>query len=103
MRIGAGTANTGAFMSYGASGNTERALGSQVSGTTVAVIPGQQYIGLRLTNNVGYTLDSFTLSYDGEQWRDGGAAVPAPKTYQLQYSATATAINDSPPTPPPPP
>jgi hypothetical protein len=94
MRIGAGTANTGGFMSFGASASTERALGAVVSGTTVGTA-GQEYFALRLTNNVGYTLLSFTLSYDGEQWRDGGNAVPAAKTWNVQYSTTATAINDS--------
>ncbi len=95
MRIGAGTATTGGFMSFGTSTSTERALGAVVSGTTVATA-GQEYFALRLTNNVGYTLDSFTLGYDGEQWRDGGNATPVPKTWTVQYSTTATAINDSP-------
>ena len=38
MRIGAGTQNTGAFMSFGASGSTERALGD-VGSTTLAANP----------------------------------------------------------------
>lgn len=96
MRVGAGTANTGSFMSYGLSGNTERALGSQVSGTTVTATPGQQYIGLRLTNNTADILTEFTLSYDGEQWRDGGATTPAAKTMTVEYSTTAATVNDTP-------
>lgn len=95
MRIGAGSANTGAFMSYGTSGSTERALGSLVSSSTVPTNPGQQYIAMRLTNNAPYTLDSFTLSYDGEQWRDGGNATPVAKTLSVEWSTTASAINDS--------
>jgi hypothetical protein len=93
MRIGAGTVNTGAFMSYGNS--ADRAFGSQVSGTTVTTTPGQEYLALRLTNTNSYALTEFTLSYDGEQWRDGGATTPAPKTMLVQYSTTANAINDS--------
>ncbi|HEX8520800.1 MAG TPA: PEP-CTERM sorting domain-containing protein [Tepidisphaeraceae bacterium] len=95
MRIGAGSSNTGSFWSYGTSTSTDRALGSLVSGTTVTTTPGQQYIAMRLTNSVGYTLDSFTLSYDGEQWRDGGNATPAAKTVTVEWSTTASAINDS--------
>lgn len=96
MRIGAGTANTGAFMSYGTGASTERTMGSLISSATVGTVPGQQYIGIRLTNNTSDILGEFTLSYDGEQWRDGGAAVPAPKTLTVEYSTTAVAINDTP-------
>src|SRR5215211_8573059 len=55
MRIGAGGANTGAFMSYGSAAATDRALGSLSSGT-LAAINDFQYMGLRLTNNTGVTL-----------------------------------------------
>jgi hypothetical protein len=96
MRIGAGTANTGAFMSYGTGTATDRAFGSQVSSATVATTPGQQYMAVRLTNTNSYALTEFTLSYDGEQWRDGGAAVPGPKTLRVQFSVSASAITDSP-------
>jgi hypothetical protein len=78
MRIGAGTANTGAFMSWGAAGSTERGLG-MVGSNTLALGPGgtppdnnENYYGLRLTNNTGQTLGEFTLTFTGEQWRDGG-------------------------------
>jgi hypothetical protein len=30
------------------------------------------YVALALTNNSGGALSSFTLNFDGEQWRDGG-------------------------------
>ena len=93
VRITAGSSNTGSFYSYGSSGSTERSLGSLVSSTTVPSTPGQQYIGMRLTNSTGQTLNSFTLSYDGEQWRDGGAG--ASETDLVQWSSTATSINDS--------
>lgn len=93
MRVGAGTANTGAFMSYGNS--SDRTMGSLVSSATVPTTPGQQYIGMRLTNNTPDILSDFTLSYNGEQWRDGGSATPTAKTLIVQYSTSATAINDS--------
>ena len=94
MRIGAGTSNVGAFMSFGLSGSTERALGSLAS-NTLAAVGAEIYIGLRLTNNTGATLNSFTLSYNGEQWRDGGATTPNAQALNLSWSTTATAISDA--------
>ena len=96
LRIGAGTANTGAFASFGASSSTDRALGDIGSNTLAG--PGAPtnsiYLGLRLVNNTGQTLDSFTISFDGEQWRDGGAAAPNAQTMSFMWSTTATAISD---------
>jgi hypothetical protein len=93
VRIGAGGATTGAFMSYGASGNTERALGS-LNSNTLTPAGSDDYIGLRLSNNTGQTLYSFTVTFDGEQWRDGGAAIPNAQSLVFMWSTTATAIND---------
>ena len=96
MRIGAGTANTGAFMSFGAASSTDRALGDVGSNTLGGTTPPTSSIwfGLRLNNNTGQTLYSFTITYDGEQWRDGGAAVPSAQTMNFMWSTTATAISD---------
>jgi hypothetical protein len=103
MRFGSGAANTGAFMSYGPSATAERALGSLSSGTLANAPPATtnttQFMGLRLTNTTGVTLTQFTLSYDGEQWRDGGAPSPATPTAQsltFGYSWTATTVQDTP-------
>lgn len=90
VRIGAGTANTGAFMSYGASASTDRALGSLSSGT-LAATGASQYMGLRLTNNTGSTLTQFRLSYSGEQWRDGGATTPVAQSLLFSYKVTSGA------------
>jgi hypothetical protein len=93
LRIGAGTVNTGGFMSWGASGSTERALGDVGSNTLADPAgpgPADIYIGLRLHNDTGQTLDSFTLSYNGEQWRDGGAATPNAQSMNFAWSTTAT-------------
>ncbi|MDB6121870.1 MAG: hypothetical protein JWQ71_863 [Pedosphaera sp.] len=97
VRIGAGTQNTGAFMSFGASGSTDRSLGNVGSGT-LAATGGDIYIGLRIRNTTGQTLDSFTLTYNGEQWRDGGVATPGSPTAQTMtfgWSTTATSISDA--------
>ena len=97
VRIGAGTANVGAFMSWGASGSTDRALGDLGSNTLAPATPAAGsdiYIGLRLRNDTGVTLDTFTLTYNGEQWRDGGATVPNAQSMNFMWSTTATAISD---------
>lgn len=92
MRIGIGNSSTGAFWSYGASGSTERAL-SSLSSNTLAAAGASQYMGLRLTNNTGIALTNFTLSYDGEQWRDGGSATPNAQSLVFAYKTTNGAAN----------
>ncbi len=96
MRIGAGSANTGGFMSFGVSGSSDRALGDVGSNTLAGPNSPTNSIwfGLRLSNDTGITLTDFTLSYDGEQWRDGGAATPVAQTMNFMWSTTATAISD---------
>lgn len=93
MRVGAGTANTGAFMSYGSSGSTDRALGSLAS-NTLGAGGTEMYFGLRLRNNTGQTLNSFTLSYDGEQWRDGGSTTPNAQGLSFSWSTTAAGLTN---------
>jgi hypothetical protein len=95
MRIGAGTANTGAFMSWGTAATTERALG-MVSSGTLAAVSAESYYGARITNNTGGTLVSFTLSYTGEQWRDGGGTGVASiaQSITFDYSLNAATIQD---------
>ena len=96
MRVGAGSANTGGFMSFGASGSSDRALGDVGSNTLAGPNSPTNSIwfGLRLSNDTGITLTDFTLTYDGEQWRDGGAATPVAQTMNFMWSTTATAISD---------
>lgn len=76
VRIGAGTSTTGSFMSWGSS--SDRALGSLDSNTMAdpagsTTAGDSMSIGLRIKNDTGVTLTDFTLTYDGEQWRNGGS------------------------------
>lgn len=72
----AGGSNAGTFRSHGASGAEDRALGSVASGGSYFGSPASGavagYIAVGFTNNTGLVLDSFTLAYAGEQWRNGG-------------------------------
>ncbi len=81
--------NVGSFYSFGSSGSSDRALGS-IGANTLAVDGGAMYIGLRLHNDTGLTLDSFTLGYTGEQWRNGGNT----EGLIFMWSVTASAISD---------
>jgi len=96
MRFGPGSANTGAFWSYGSSASADRALGI-LGANTLAAVGADIYAGLRLINDTGVTLDSFTLSCDGEQWRDGGSAAgtPTQQSMTFMWSTTATSISDA--------
>jgi len=96
LRIGAGTATTGAFMSWGASGSTDRALGDLGASTLAPEAPGSAdggnlYIALRLYNDTGLTLSRFTLSYTGEQWHTGTGS---PETMTFGWSTTASSVSD---------
>lgn len=57
----------------------------------------ESYYGARITNNTGVTLVDFTLSYTGEQWRDGGTTTTGSvaQSITFDYSLNATSIQDS--------
>jgi hypothetical protein len=93
LRNGAGQ-NTGAFWAFsGTATDSEKALGS-IGSTTVAANNDNMLIVLRLTNNTGATLDTFTVTYDGEEWRDGQLATPESLFFGYNLGAT-TVVNGS--------
>jgi hypothetical protein len=85
IRAGDGSSNAGAFYSFGTGTSTERALGSIGSGT-----PGDFAYALVLQNVTGDLLDSFTLKYDGEQWRNGGNADSARHMLDFDFAVFAS-------------
>jgi hypothetical protein len=93
LRVGVG-ANTGGFWLFGASNSApEKALGS-LGSTTVAANNDNEFIAVRLTNNTGLTLNQFTVTYDGEEWRDGQLATP--ETLSFAYNLGATTAGTPP-------
>ena len=93
MTAGSGSSNAGGFYSFGTGTATDRALGSIASGSTGTIV-----YALALTNNSGSALDSFTLRYDGEQWRNGGVTAVHSLTVQYGFGANyATAAWVTPP------
>ena len=87
LRNGPG-ANTGGFWAYGSSGpDIEKALGI-LGSATVAGSGENMYMALRLVNGSDTALGSFTLTFDGEQWRDGQS--PTPESLFFDFSLVAT-------------
>ena len=80
-----GGANSGGVFSYGATSATNRALGILASTTSVS------NIGAVFVNNTGSTINTLTVSFDGEQWRNGGSNLP--DTLAFSYQVGGSAIN----------
>src|SRR6185437_16212953 len=88
FRNGSGSSGTGSFYSFGANGSTERALGI-LPATTLAGNGDSLRIGLRLTNNTGAALTTFTITYDGEQYKEDAAADSLSFSYALDTDIAA--------------
>jgi len=76
----------GISYNYGSTGSSDRALGN-IPKTT----QGDRVMQVAITNNTGYTLDSITISYWGEQWRQGQCTPPSgqPEKLRVYYSTTS--------------
>jgi uncharacterized protein len=92
--VATGSSNAGALYSFGVAGVnpvTDRALGGIASGGT-----GTFYWAARYVNNTGATVNSFTVAFTGEQWRDGGNATPVSQPMVFNYQvANAGVITDA--------
>lgn len=84
-QAGTGSSTVGNLYSFGASGNTDRALGSLGSDNTSAL---NFAYGVWLQNNSGYLLNNLTVSYTLEQWRNGGNTTPDEVTVWYKISST---------------
>jgi predicted extracellular nuclease len=80
---GTGSSNAGDTYSFGASGNSERALGSVASGSLVSTI------GASFTNNTGATITSLSIAFTTELWRRGTATADK---LAFGYSTNATSL-----------
>lgn len=87
-----GSSTAGSFYSYGTNGSTERALGGLGANSAYFSSPANGAVAgafaVSFTNNTGQTLTSATISFDGEQWRNGGNT--SAQTMLLQYGIGAT-------------
>lgn len=85
--ISTGTSTTGAAYSFGAASAADRALGSLGSNGT-----GAHWFLLGLSNGSAGAFDSFTLRYDGEQWRNGGNTTAHSLVLEYGFGASAAAV-----------
>ena len=67
---------------------TDRALGSIASGT-----PGNFAYGVRFQNDTAQAITNITISYTGEQWRNGGNT--ATQTLAFSYFISNNPITSS--------
>jgi hypothetical protein len=85
-----GTGSTGNFYSYGGGTTnpiTDRALGSITSNP----LPNITY-GIQILNSTNSTIESFDLSYFGEQWRNSGGNTG--NRLEFSYLVTSSAANE---------
>jgi len=83
-RAGTGSTNNGAAYSFGT--GADRALGGVGSNAFSG------FFALALSNLSGQTLSSFTLSFDGEQWRNGGNTTPQTMAFQYGFGGTYAGV-----------
>lgn len=84
-----GGSNAGDTYSYGTSNNTDRAIGSLLSGSC------KEYYGAKFVNNTGAAITSVTVSYTGEQWRKGATTSNVADSLIFRYSTTAATLADT--------
>lgn len=86
-RADTGASNAGSFYSFGSSGSSDRALGGVGSGGSYFGSPASGsvagWIAVAFENATGGALSGFSLTFVGEQWRNGGNT--STQTMTLQY------------------
>ncbi len=83
---GTGSSNAGNSYSFGATGSTDRALGSLASAGVSTV-----YLGGIFTNGLAATITSIAIAFGGEQWRAGTSS---DDRLAFEFSLNATALNN---------
>lgn len=81
-----GSSGTGDTYLVGTTASNERALGSFASGSLVS------QFGASFVNNSGVTLNEFTLTYTGEQWKDGGSGSSILNKLTFAYAINPTSL-----------
>ncbi|WP_310379916.1 hypothetical protein, partial [Flavobacterium sp.] len=82
-----GGSNSGGLYSFGSTSSTERALGSIGSGSVNSILGA-----VKINNTTGQTVNSITISYTGEQWRNGGSNASSKLDFTYAINATDEAI-----------
>jgi hypothetical protein len=82
-----------AVYSFGSS-PSDKALGSQLEDLDDMWAPEEISFGVQFVNNTGQQLRQFTLSYMGEQWRNGGLDVSQQLTFTYAINAESLITGD---------
>jgi hypothetical protein len=93
---GTGTSTTGTFLSYGTAAD-DRALGGLGSGGAYFGSPATGavagWIAVAFTNNTGNTISNTTISFDGEQWRNGGNTSTQDMVLQYGFGSSFATVS----------
>jgi hypothetical protein len=85
-----GTAANGTVgWNYGTAATAERALGTAATTGGGVGGTGTRFVEVRIVNDTGGDITSFSIQYDGEQWRAGSDTANI-DTYVLRYSTDGT-------------
>jgi hypothetical protein len=91
-----GSTNAGSFNSFGTTGATDRALGATASGGTYFGSPASGalagYIVAAFTNVSGSNINSASINFNGEQWRNGGNTTAQSMVIQYGIGASYSAV-----------
>ena len=85
--VGAGSSNGGGAYSFGATGSTNRALGSVGSGTVTPI-----HFGAKFTNNASGPITALAIEFNGEMWRRGNTATTGDGLI-FSYSTSAASLS----------
>lgn len=92
---GNGSSGTGGFYSFGTVA-ADRAFGGIGSGGTYFGSPASGdvagWIAFAATNNTGAPITSVTISFSGEQWRNGGNTSPQTMVLEYGFGSSFTAV-----------
>jgi hypothetical protein len=90
MRASPGGVNNSGLYSYGSTGSTDRAIGALSSSARPF-----QVFGARFVNSGTAYIGDLTITYTGEQWRNGGNTSLASQSNTFEYRVGGTTMDDN--------
>lgn len=91
-----GSSNTGGFVSYGATASADRALGGLGSGSAYFGSPASGavagWIAASFSNVSAKQLNGFSVSFDGEQWRNGGNTAAQSMVFEYGFGSSFSTV-----------
>ncbi len=95
---GTGSSTTGSFYSFGATGSGDRALGGLGSGGTYFGSPASGavagWIAFAALNAADTPISEVTISFAGEQWRNGGNTSAQPMVLEYGFGSSFETVTN---------